>query len=481
MNISESIKKFADFITPEAPKDDSISGISSDVVSLSDSTYLVSAAARICVGMKPVEDYEKRKEHISRVVGRGHESVLEHTNIIMVIHFTSSSCLDVLRLSESFRYLHWHITEEKNTDSYNEIEYKEKEAKVKNIVSSGNKYHLLLGGSIRAYKNIFKETKELSSNPIYEEIKNNLYCSAEKVFFKDLIEDGIMDENSFGFIPRGNMNYEQKNEVKDGKEEVLGTECTGSLPIPNTIVGDRVDIIQAHNTFQDVYDKVKGYGFTIKDVLDVVSVSVIFHDISRPISMQINRHRNAISQESQRYVDYSNKGFVDPSNFIEGEPLGNFSVNIFGATKELSLADLGKELVNVYPQLINQGLLKQDARSFLPSNVCTKLMMTFTYRNLFHFLDMRLSKGAQAEVRAVAEELDKKMRKYDPYIYNLFALSKEEIEQSKEDLVVSDDYTPSKIISYSESPVYIDARDKENSKRESIDEVIDEEIVEGEN
>ena len=73
------------------------------------------------------------------------------------------------------------------------------------------------------------------------------------------------------------------------------------------------------------------------------------------------------------------------------------------------------------------------------------------------------------------------MRKYDPYIYNLFALSKEEIEQSKEDLVVSDDYTPSKIISYSESPVYIDARDKENSKRESIDEVIDEEIVGGEN
>ena len=97
MNISESIKKFADFITPEAPKDDSISGISSDVVSLSDSTYLVSAAARICVGMKPVEDYEKRKEHISRVVGRGHESVLEHEKITVRIYSDIGTYKDLTR------------------------------------------------------------------------------------------------------------------------------------------------------------------------------------------------------------------------------------------------------------------------------------------------------------------------------------------------------------------------------------------------
>ena len=48
---------------------------------------------------------------------------------------------------------------------------------------------------------------------------------------------------------------------------------------------------------------------------------------------------------------------------------------------------------------------KQDARAILPNNVSTKLYMTFTFTNLIKFLELRTAKGAQAEIRNIANEV----------------------------------------------------------------------------
>ena len=56
--------------------------------------------------------------------------------------------------------------------------------------------------------------------------------------------------------------------------------------------------------------------------------------------------------------------------------------------------------------LIAQGLNKEDARAFLPSNVqCNKLYMTFTLSSLYDFLILRTDKHAQAEIRSYANDI----------------------------------------------------------------------------
>ena len=49
---------------------------------------------------------------------------------------------------------------------------------------------------------------------------------------------------------------------------------------------------------------------------------------------------------------------------------------------DLTLTDLSKVLISVYSQLKDQGLLKEDARYFLPQNTHTNLYITFTAKSL---------------------------------------------------------------------------------------------------
>lgn len=57
-------------------------------------------------------------------------------------------------------------------------------------------------------------------------------------------------------------------------------------------------------------------------------------------------------------------------------------------------------------QLVKQGMLKQDARAYLPFNVATKVLMTFTFADLIHFIKERDNKAAQPEVQVMTRELE---------------------------------------------------------------------------
>ena len=85
-----------------------------------------------------------------------------------------------------------------------------------------------------------------------------------------------------------------------------------------------------------------------------------------------------------------------------------YNIILNGNTNTYTMSELGSELVKVYDQLRKQGVLKEDARGYLPSNIeCGKLYMTFTYRNLIKFLELRTDKAAQAEIRKYALEIEK--------------------------------------------------------------------------
>lgn len=369
------------------------SNIYSEIVSISDSTYLVSLASRICVGMKPVEELNKRLEHITRVCGRGHQSVMEHTNIVVMIHFTEDYLEQFSMLTQSFKFLNFKL--KKNNDIYT----------------------VLLGGSIRGYRELIKSTYADNTNRVYQEIKNLIKATCEKVFFDDYIKEGLIDDTYFINTINPQVTLFNTDKDKEGNYEADSSEVSTR----NNIKTDVVDIINnVHVKAMDVFNKIKNYGFNRYDLLDFVTLSVIFHDISRPVSMQINRHRNPISQESQRYVNYNNKAFIDPLKYIKDKGMQNhkFDIEIFGVNKKIKSIDLGNDLCKVYSQLFKQNMFKQDARSFLPSNVCTKEIVTFTYRNLLHFLNLRCNKDSQPEIQYVANKLKEAIFIYDKEIFD---------------------------------------------------------------
>jgi len=116
-------------------------------------------------------------------------------------------------------------------------------------------------------------------------------------------------------------------------------------------------------------------------------------ECSRNCSIQVARHRGAsISQESQRYVDAKhNRGFVYPpdANDVQRQQLKNAYIN--------SLA--------LYEELRESGLKKEDARFVLPGAIKTRMVVSWNYMELLHFLKLRVDKHAQWEIRDIATEM----------------------------------------------------------------------------
>lgn len=357
--------------------------ISGQLISFSDANYTCAEGARICVGQHAPEDKQERLDYLAKVIGRGHESTISHSNIVMLITFSGfinfNSFMDC---SGAMKFL-YHSTI---------------------FLMNQDKYAVLIGGSIRAYKYLIRNTPHPGDNSFVQQVINLLYQSAEKEFFIDLIKDGIMVESKFGFQPYARTQSFHRDVMKNGRvfqEEEIEAEDYHQ----QVTKGKYVDIVYADN-FYNIFDFVKVFGFTLRDVFRICGCTVIFHDFSRSTSQQITRHFAGISQESQRYVNYSKSQFVDPTKFNpEKYPDDKiYKVSVDGHEMEKTAQDLGETLQKVYGQLIDQGMLKQDARGFLPFNVTTKLMMTFTYSDLIHFFNMRIDKAAQPEVQEMAKE-----------------------------------------------------------------------------
>jgi thymidylate synthase ThyX len=83
-----------------------------------------------------------------------------------------------------------------------------------------------------------------------------------------------------------------------------------------------------------------------------------------------------------------------------------YTVNINNHNITTDLRGLNSILAKVYPQLLKQGVAKEDARGFLPTNsTCGKIYITFTWENLMSFFKLRRDKAAQLEIRKYADAL----------------------------------------------------------------------------
>lgn len=130
-------------------------------------------------------------------------------------------------------------------------------------------------------------------------------------------------------------------------------------------------------------------------------------ECSRACSHQIVRHRLcAYSQESQRYVNYENKGYkvlclTDKSDIVPE----SYVIAVENA-------------VNAYEELLAQGLKPEDARYVLPNCFMTKLDMSANLRQWRHiFKERALNDHAQWEIRSVMKQLLKQAKEYLPCIF----------------------------------------------------------------
>jgi thymidylate synthase (FAD) len=131
--------------------------------------------------------------------------------------------------------------------------------------------------------------------------------------------------------------------------------------------------------------------------LEHASATVLIEDVSRTCSHQIVRHRIAsYSQRSGRYVQFdpARAMFVLPKSFKDVKP---------------ELLEEARNLVlksgSLYEAMLLDGVPKEDARFLLPQAEMTSMYMTTNFREWRHFLELRLDRHAQWEIRGVAEKV----------------------------------------------------------------------------
>jgi len=126
------------------------------------------------------------------------------------------------------------------------------------------------------------------------------------------------------------------------------------------------------------------------------AATFLIENISRACSHQLVRHRLcSFSQESQRYVSLDKGGWkaVVPPAIAENDEA------------KVILEESWRYLEEAYRKLMVMGIRKEDARFLLPNATETRMVMTIPYATLRHFLELRLHKSAQWEIRKVANAI----------------------------------------------------------------------------
>lgn len=138
-----------------------------------------------------------------------------------------------------------------------------------------------------------------------------------------------------------------------------------------------------------------------ESVLEHASFTFGIEGVSRALSHQLVRHRLAsFSQQSQRYVNFD-EGFSYqvPPSVREDEPLRQ------------EYDEVMAQLAAFYRRLRDRKIPAEDARFVLPNAAETRLVMTMNARELRHFFRLRCCRRAQWEIRALATEMLRQLRK----------------------------------------------------------------------
>ena len=459
-----------------------------NVLRVTNSIYDVALCAKISHGFKLDPHYSKQVQFIGKLMGYGHDSISAHSNIQVLLMFTSDAS-DLVNAIGGLKYMSIYVFS--NPKYIVAGEEDDNPIKVQFV---------MVGTSIRALRYFFLNTYKNADNELFEVMRDIAYSYTDKVFFPDIIKLGILDETKFSYYPK----FEQKQDIEDIPEEEQQDEDSlitwhkepitfnnvtfvdypgksnyytkeqvnsqiSSIPkfaisvvtaLPSSSISNTTVYLVRNTDSEDMYTEyiyVNGEWKTLGDrkvdlkdeadskyideselipvskvvkaimvnnyhkstSLDVNIMGEIYEAIiktdaivfridkmSRAISQQINRHDFGITQASQRYIDSSDLQFIEPTQFNSKYDMRKeYKVSFGGQEFTFRSDELGEEIIKLYPQLIEQGMLKQDARSYLPMNVETSAYYTSTIQNLIHFINIREDKASQPEVQEIAHSI----------------------------------------------------------------------------
>lgn len=136
--------------------------------------------------------------------------------------------------------------------------------------------------------------------------------------------------------------------------------------------------------------------------------------VSRALTHQLVRHRLcSYTQRSQRYVDESGFGYVEPES-IKSNPEAH-----------ALFTDLMNKAKRVYSKLEKLGVRREDARFVLPNATETEIVVTANFREWRHIIELRGDPSAQWEIREMAIEILRILKKYAPTVFEDLEIDEE--------------------------------------------------------
>tara|TARA_Y100001934_G_C12092731_1_gene650030 strand:- start:104 stop:577 length:474 start_codon:yes stop_codon:yes gene_type:complete len=132
-------------------------------------------------------------------------------------------------------------------------------------------------------------------------------------------------------------------------------------------------------------------------------------ETTRGIAAQILRHRSFTYQEfSQRYANTNMLGSIDVPDLRSQDDKNrqNSIDDIPQEQKERLQGQIKRyfsEGIDLYNELIREGIAKECARFVLPLATPTRIYMTGSVRSWIHYIDLRSAHGTQKEHMDIAE------------------------------------------------------------------------------
>lgn len=140
--------------------------------------------------------------------------------------------------------------------------------------------------------------------------------------------------------------------------------------------------------------------------LEHVCFTFAIEGVSRVLTHQLVRHRIAsYSQQSQRYVsEHDFESIIPPAIAANDAAKARFE-------------QLMDTIQDVYNELVDLGIHKEDARYCLANAAETKIVVTMNARTLLHFFQLRCCARAQWEIRKLAENMLTEVKRVAPLLF----------------------------------------------------------------
>jgi len=137
-------------------------------------------------------------------------------------------------------------------------------------------------------------------------------------------------------------------------------------------------------------------------------------ETTRGLAAQILRHRSFTYQEfSQRYADSSLLSEEIPLPALRSQDHKNRQNSIDNVDEhkkqrfEILMQNHFRQGMNLYQQMLDEGIAKECARFVLPLATPTRLYMSGSCRSWIHYIQLRSANGTQQEHMDIANECKK--------------------------------------------------------------------------